>query len=57
MDDIITAISNINKALDILYNIKKRHEQKGIINTRNNTDELLEKYLWSQVSVTSSKSI
>lgn len=61
MDNITNAIININQALDILYNIKKRHEKKGInktiISTRNNTDELLETYLWSQISVNSSKSI
>ena len=61
MDHITIAINNINTALDILYNIKKRKEQKEmnkqITSSRKNTDELLEKYLWSQISVTSSKSI
>ena len=33
MDNITNAIININQALDILYNIKKRHEKKGINKT------------------------
>ena len=52
MDNIKNAIIKIDKALDILYNIKRRHEKiiidKILKKTRYNTNEQLE-YLFNNI--------